>query len=629
MPTNVDFDSERGIRSAEEAARFAMSFIDQSDKMRQPFVEPWQESLGNYFVKPHGEIAWSGRTDAPYARGRGDFGSFGGAVLKDPESFQTVETFLAKIYTALFGQDNFIQARRRGIEDVGKAKTASRLIEYVLGLQGHPRTFYEWLKDGLIFSTGILEMSWDYQEDLVTRRFVEADPFSGLELSESVTVPTVLRDDVYLKNVDIMDFFPDPGQFRMDRMLNVGKRFTMTKREAMREGRNNPDWNLAGVRRAIANGATAPDRGGPPEDDTWRESIDRPNHDDTITEHHPMIGFEVWGEVPWKPKAGQSRRRVLTVLNGELVSDRNWPLHSARVPFYDVTINPVQGRFYGLSPLEVIRYDQSFVDGMKMLIADATLKATHPPPVYDANRRIDLTKLRKFRTQIPIGVEGDPRTAVNFLNYDPPLQNSFAMYSTVKNQMREGPGSLGAIQGLGLGSKRFSATEAGATFEQAFDRPEMMAQLIEKDSLPPIGKGILDLNKQFLETSEDLALRIGEAPGSVFLSDILSDYDVSFVGSRQQHNKSSRIQAMERFLSVAGNIPPVAAQIPWDEFIKIYVRELDLHELEALIALPGVQKNNILLQQILGANAQNNNGTVQGLQPAGQTPAQAGGQALV
>lgn len=267
------------------------------------------------------------------------------------------------------------------------------------------------------------------------------------------------------------------------------------------------------------------------------------------------------------------------------------------------------GRFYGYGPLEAARHDQDFADVLKRMIADAVVRGTRSMPLVRRDARVDSAKLRNFSPDVPIYVDGDPGGAVGYLNYRPPVEGAINMYATVKNQLREQTGALGAIQGHGLGSKRFSATEAQQTFAQAFDRPEMIALLIERDSLPPIGKGILSFYQRFID-SEGLARRVGERPTTGAIADILHDFDVRFVGSRRQHDRQSKIAALERFVSVIGSIPPIAALIPWQDFLQEYVRALDLPKMEARIADALVVAQNTSLQQQLGANAQNNNGAV-------------------
>lgn len=598
------YGDEKEVKSGDEAARFVMSCISESDEVRSDFLEIWQQSLANYLVKPASDSS-ANRTDWPYATSTShEISKLGGSVMKDPESHQIVETYLAKLWTSLFSEQGFIQARRVGIEDVGRSMTASRLLEYALSIQGHPRTFYEWLKDGLIYGTGILEVSWEFIEDERQERVVMVDPMSGIETAEMTPAfPHTLYDDVRIRNVDIMDFFPDPGAYRLDGMTWAAKRICVSKREAQRKAESG-EWDADAVKKAISNySSSSKGKGGPPlTADDLRSDIEGMERQ-YVGEYGEMVGYEFWGEAPWKQKGGKSRYRVITVLCGETVRNRDWPLLSTRVPFYDVTFNPICGKLYGYSELEAIRFDQEYLDVMKMMMADATIKMVLPPHIYNRNSRPDLAKLRRFGHNTPIGVDGDPRGSIATGEYRPDMGPVFNMYSTVKGQAREGSGALGAIQGLGLGSKRFSASESVETFRQASDRPEMMAQLIERDSLPPIGQAIIQLYQRFLDDGQALALRIGEAPESVSLSDIMVDFDIKFVGSRQQHNRQTKIQALERFIATVGSVPFIASQVPWDVFLRDYVRTLDVPEMESAIANPAVVQNNMNLQAQLGQPA--------------------------
>lgn len=611
--------------SDEDKAAFVLSFTDASDKHRKELVDIWEESLANYFVRPPGEINWRGRTDKPISlRSSSDRGRLGFAVLKDPESHQIVETLLSKLWNALFSEAGYVKAKARGTEDAFKADTASRLIEYDLNLEGHARTMYQWLKDMLIYGTGIIEVFWHFKESARTFRRAEENEFGQIEsVFETLIAPE--HDDPRIKNLNIMDYYPDPGEQRLSWMRRSAKRFQITAKEALLNVKTK-GWDAAAVNRAIHSKMS--ESSAESEDYAWQEEIKLVSEADIPADFSPMVGFEYWGEVPWKTEDGFDLQ-VLTTLSTELVHEKDWPLPTARLPFFDATINPVEGRFYGVGPLETGRYDQDFMDTLKRMIANAVVRGTMSQPIVNENAALNQQQFRNFNPDVPIVVQTQPQSAVSYLDYRPPIEGAINQYGNTKQQMREGSGALGAIQGLGLGTKRFSATEAAESFQQAFDRPEMIGRLIEMDSLPPLGKFLLHLNQRFLlDDDEGFALRVGERPPTVVLADIMADFDVTFVGSRQVSNKQTMAQSIERFIAVVGNIPPIAVKVPWDPVIAKYTTAIGLDEIAALMPDGDAMVKNILLQQLLGANAQNNNGETQDATPQGLNPAQTGGRTL-
>lgn len=581
-------------RRPEEMADFVMQFVESSDKKLQQLRPRWEESLANWFVRPYGDVSRNQRTDWPLLTGYVAGGTRRRrSVLKDPESHQVVETYRAKLWNALFGGERPVAAKPVGVEDVGAANTAGRLIEYDLKLGSHPKVTYIWVGDALIFGSGVVFGTWFYDEGMREFRRIGVDDF-GQPVDERMTIPWRYYDDPLLTNVDPMDFYPDPGEPMMDRMQGVARRFEMSGPKMQQQARNDASWDQASIRRAIEAGReqTFSDK------QTFDTIKETDQGDESFDKFKNLIGYEYHGEVPWKVEGKEFRRQVLTVVNGELVRTRPWTLPTGRVPAYDITINPVGGRFHGVSPLETIHRDQDFLDGLKMNIADAVNLGTNPPHIVNRHAEVNLAKVEAWNPNVPI--LANSTDAVRTAEYTPPIQMAMAAYQMVKGHEREGTGAIGAVQGLGMGTKRFSATEAQFTAGQALDRPEVMAALIEQNDLPALGRGLLHLNAKFLETDSDVARRVGEQPGTVGLQELqYADFDVRFVGSRRESNRGTKIANMERASMAFAANPLLANQFPWQLWAEQYVKELDLPEIRAAIGTQQTTAINLLMQYVL------------------------------
>lgn len=592
--------------SSATKADFVMTFVKESDRLLQQLRPRWEESLSNWFVRPYGDTTRAQSTAHPLATGF--FPTAGSArrrrsVLKDPESHQVVETYRAKLWNALFTGERVIDAKPVGVEDVGAANTAGRLLEYTLQLGHHPRTTYVWTGDALIYGSGFVLGAWDYREGMREVRQLGVDPFTGAQIDETTTMPWVYYDDPRLTNIHPMDFYPEPGCSIMDLMRGAAIRGRMSGPDMLRNAKDDPKtWDVEAVKRAIAAGR---------EDDssdfqTFRTINETDNADPSFDKFKEIVYYEYYGEVPWRVEGQEFRRQIITVANGEVVRERFWTLPSGRLPVYDMTVNPVGGRLHGLSPLETIHRDQDFLDALKMNIADAVSLATNPPHIVDRNADVDLAKVFAWNPNTPI--LADNVNAVRTAEYTPPIQMAMAAYQMVKGHEREGTGATGGVQGFGLGSKRFSATEAQFSAEQSMDRPEVMAALIEQNDLPALGRGLIGLHQKFLRDDQDLAVRVGEQPGSVSLQDIQYEFDVRFVGSRRQSNRGAKISAMERFAQAVGGNPMLAARVPWDLWLEEYVKELDLPHLQAAIGTQQTTLVNVMMQRVLNGPSQVGNG---------------------
>lgn len=618
------------VPNEKEAYEFTMGFVSVSDKFKKQHIDKWQETLANFTVDPtHGAgaayVPGSSFITSPYRQGRVYQSSRRNVILKDPETHKAVMTYASKLVRALFGsrEREYIKAKPSGWEDAAeKAPTVSRLLKYELSRPGAFRTWVEAIVDMLLFGTSIVEVSWDYCEREMPVRSVSSE--LGIE-TDSVTRMTIpVYDDVKLSPIDIVDFYPDPSRYRLDDMPGAAKRFKMNAIDAKKKAKQGI-YDSASVNKAIdqigRQGATTSGSAPWPKDD-FRVGYDRPQDTQAHADFRDMICYEYWGDVPWNDDYGSSRR-VITVMNNVVVRNDAWPLADSHLPWYSLIINPVQGRFYGISPAEVIRYDQDFADAMKILLAEAVLRQVHPPIAYDSDAEFDVSKLREWKADLPIAVRGGP-SAIGTLRYDANVANGYSMLDQLKASMQEASGALGGIQGE-PGPDRESATVGANRIQMAMDRPELAAMLIESDCLPQVGLAILRRCQQFLDT-EGLKARIGELPEPVWIGTIMGDFDIEFVGSRMAMSRSEKLQSYDRLTAMASAVPPLQAMIPWDAIAMELVGEmLQLPEVAARMMDPQMVAQNMAMMQSLQPGGPAQNGVPASPEPAGMPPAQAAG----
>lgn len=614
------------VTDEKRAYEFTMGFISSSDKYKRQYVDKWQEILANFMVDPthgsgQGYSSGGGSMTSPYRQGRVYSGNKRNVVLKDPETHKAIMTYASKLVRALFGsrEREYIKARPVGWEDAAeKAPTVGRLLKYQLSRPGAFRTWVEAIIDMLLFGTSVVEVSWEYTEREMPVRSVSSE--LGIELESFTRMKIPVYDDVKITPIDIVDFYPDPSRYRLDDMAGAAKRFKMNAIEAKAKA-GQEIYDSEAVNRAISD--LGKQSSAPAANDDFRVGFDRPTDTTAHSDFREMICYEYWGDVPWDDGYGSSRR-VITVMNNVVVRNDPWPLADAHLPWYSLIINPVQGRFYGISPAEVIRYDQDFADAMKILLAEAVLRQVHPPIAYDSDSDFDVAKLREWRADLPIGVRGGPNS-IGTLRYDANVANGYSMLTGLKLSMQEASGALGGIQGE-PGPDRESATGAQNRIQMAMDRPELAGMLIENDCLPQVGLAILRRCQQFLD-SEGLQNRIGELPEPVWIGTIMGDFDIEFVGSRMSMSRAEKLQSFDRLTAMAGAVPPLQAMIPWDQIAMELVGDLlQLPEVAARMQDPQMIAQNMAMMQALGQNGgAAQNGVPSSPEPAGMLPAQSSG----
>jgi len=515
-----------------------------------------------------------------------------------------------------------VEAVRVGAEDTLGAKTVNELMNYWARLPGHFSELVMWILNAGIYGTGIAESSWRFEERTRVYRRVEFDPLSQSEVTTTEHALTPAYDDPLLQTFDPRDFFPDHSQTLMALMNGACRRFKITASQA-RDRAERGVYDKAKVNRAIEYGGSHEGNVENRHEDMTDVNPERESH----PAFHEMTGFRYIGKVPYAVDGADALDFVEVVcLGGETIREEVWP---REMPWHDVRITPRPGSFWGISPGEVVRHDQDFLDTLKMMMADAVVKLTHPPHVYNKNADVDLSKLRAYRPTVPIGVMGDPNSAIGTPKYDPQLQPAFSMYAGVKQQMREGSSATDANQGLGLGTKRNSASEAVGMMERSAQRPELFVRLLEQEYLPPLVQFNLSLFSEFVEDTEDLARRIGKSNTTVALADIMPKYDIKLVGSRTRGTRDEKLSSFREIMAAAAN-PMIAPLIPLIPVISMFFDDLGQSEISAMVGNPQMIEAYMMLQQLAmppGPQAGNGNGTTPSNPSPMTLPAQAAGSA--
>lgn len=573
-----------------EEIEFVHDFFEKSDAYKQQFVPIWDEVFDNYLVAPLsssqnrafpriGSVAIAPNPSPPGAQ----------AVLKDPETHQIIETLATQAIGLLLSSRDYVTAVPRGIDDPDKARLLSRLIMAILEQPGWFRTQYQAFKNAFIFGTSILELSWETRsrmQEVKVQTIDETGQVVGVDMQGR---EVIYRDQPLLREIPIHDFYPDPSGTRIQSdMQGAGKRFRITEAQAFQLAEGTT-YEMEATRRAFESG-----------DSTESESEDeRPGYESlttrTVDAFNENTGFEYWGTVPFKRADGQNR--VLTVINGELVRSRRNPFIDGGIPMKEMVVNPITGRFYGLSPAEVIRFLQDSADNMLMLFTDAADLAVRNVLLVGQTFRGDLNRLegRKPNDAIPCFNPDAIKPLPVDLNS---LQFSALEMGRRKFSMKESSGSLNPLAQTG---DRSTATEISEVVRLASQRVELMVQLMEQDFYPWLGRTLHSRLRQFLPPGGAVASLNGE-PLKVPLEAIDFESDVRFMGSRQATTKFQKAAQMRELLNVVGTNPDIVTLLP--KPMTRYLRDiLEFPDAEEIMQT-AVQARQQMIQRELALAAQ-------------------------
>jgi hypothetical protein len=623
----------------EDQFDFVQNFWGASSQFKSQFEDMWREVAANFVVDPE-SVTNPSTTSNPFRNQRT---LRDGVILKDQETHKAIMAWASHLVQTVMGDDRgeYVRARPSGYEDAGpKSRTVTRLMRHSFGMDGVFRSMIEATIEALVYGTCVVEIPWRFRVKNMRQRTVETDPFTGIEFDSFRYGPVVTDNDPDLSVIDTQDAFPDPSEYRIDRMDGFLKRFRVNAFRAER----NESYDQAAVARAketTLQFMNTPQSEEFPLEDMFREGYDQPFDRKNVGPFSQMVGFEYWGEVPWRytdpessdpiqPVAEGTDRGVVTLLMGEIVRSRAYPLADEDLPFRTLTIVPTVGRFYGVSLGEVMRWDQDIMDALKVLLVEGVIRKVHPPIVYDENNEMDEARLRRWSPDVPIPIQGGP-ASIATLQYGSDVFSGIALGQQFRESAQSSVAATEALQGL-PGPSREPATAASLRFQQALSRPGLTAALWERDELPKIAKSMFRRYQQFLPDSEALALRVGELPEPAWIGDIMGDFDFKFVGSRIEAGRAEKLQSFDRLTALAAAIPQANLLLPWMAILPEFVGDvLEMPEAAALIGNQNEVLRNMLLQSLGqggGQGAGNGNGEVPRSEPAGTLPAQAAGNIL-
>lgn len=572
-----------GLRSfvdREGQKRYVLDAWERGMRAREPFVETWNEIWDNYLVVPNGttrNAQWHGTSLWPaFPNTRGS--AMERSVLKDPETHQIVESLAAQSLGLLFSSRDYIQAIPVGADDPEKARLISRLLMAILEQPGFFRTAYQLFKDAFIFGTSIVEIGWETRSRM---QFVPQPILDerGFQTGKTLVPSEVIyRDRPLFRQIDHYDFVPDPSGTRIQEdMTFCGKRFSITANEARRLAKSGTYDDAEAVERAIQTMQKPPM--------TSSQQTPQQRQFEQLVEQLPsrmglLCGFEFYGEYPDRTLDGMSNRKIV-LLNGEIVAGYGNPFIDGAIPYKEIVVNPVQGRFWGLSPAETTRYIQDAIDHLTMSVHDAVNLALRAPILASRGFGGDIDRIRQAKLGDVIDVVD--RTKIGPMERDlSPMQLAMQQLAREKLIAREATGANSPQQPVPL-SGRPTATEVSEVVRVASQRGEAMTTLIERDDYPHIGRTLHNRIRQFTDSDSEL---VGVYQGerfSVTLDDIDVDADVRFVGSRQAQSRFQKFAALKEAYQMLSTNPDATTLFP-ELVVRIFRDGLDIADADAIVA---------------------------------------------
>jgi hypothetical protein len=516
------------------------------------FQRPYFERFNDYYrmyraIREDGKQNYAGR-----------------AKLYIPYVFATIETIIPR----LVGSKPKIEAVPREANDIEKAKMNNNLFNYQWDEMEMKALLKLWVKQTLIYGTGIVKLSWLFAE---TKKepVVMPEEVLGGEIETEVKI-----DKPNAELVDLFDFYIDPNATTIDDASYIIHR---SERD-LKELQDNPNYT---VPKGLVSQVS---------EDSYKIQRDailglvKPK--DINSKKIEVLEF--WGDYDF----GKGKEPALIVVaNNQLLRAEPNPYAHKQKPFIKMEDTQIPFSFWGIGEveqMESLQYELNDIRNQRM--DNVTLILNRMWKVLKG--QVDEEDLVSQAGQI---VHVDNMDALDAFETPDVTGSAYNEETLVKSDMQLVSGvndvTAGGAQGKGKGEAGVSnQTATGIALLQEAGNARFKYKLDNiEDALVSFGKQLLALNQQFLDTPRTLRI-VGDGYTKwvdIEPDNIIGEYDITVeAGSTQPMNKSVRRAEARELLQTI--MPLVQIGIDIKPIIRNLLQTYDFTNIDEVFPQPQV-----------------------------------------
>lgn len=432
--------------------------------------------------------------------------------------------FIETIVTRMLASSPKIVYIPREEQDRIAAKIYTNLFSYWYDKTNAFPTIVNWVKDALIYGTGIVKVEW-FASPLETGKQYVMNEFglpavkldeNGEPLPEFETVEYTYRtfDEPRITNVNIYDFFFDPDASSIEDARWVIYRYytTFDELEALNksaEQYGEKRFNKAALKRLREQSAGVKDRG---QYERTRRKVN-----DLLSEvpgEKDKREVEIWEM--WEPN-----RKTIIGNQSEVLSDEENPYWHKQIPFIRIVDSLVPHDFYGkgeIEPVEKLVHVLNTVQNQRITNVNRILS-----PMWKAKMTVDDEELQFTDNGI---IHVDDLQDADVITIPNVTGTAIAEQNTLYDTMQRALGVTDYVQGLQTPGQ--TAKEVEIKTAQANARFSHKVKLFEQMGLKKLGELVYKLYQQYV-TSEKV-IRIVGKDGDQWVKinpkDLIGSFDV-------------------------------------------------------------------------------------------------------
>jgi hypothetical protein len=519
-----------------------------------------------------------------------------------PLIYSTIWSDVARKMATSFSQYPYLMFQGYGPDDAPNARKHEALVSAQLKdadvIEKEVNTFLQ----ADLYGTAVSKIFWDHKEEIRNATEWQALPLSGERVRRIIKQREVTFDGPNYANVDLIDFFPQPGFRNVKKMYWAMDRYYLDFDEVqfMASEAGGKVFDAAEVARMKSDASNTSFR---TDESLMRRFEQRTGFFDQARMadkySRPVEIIEMWGYVPteFAGRLGGSHV-VITIANDKYVLRMKVnPYHHMLKPYVAYSPTPDPHYFFAPGKAEVGQKMQIVANRFVNQQLDGADLLVHPMWVYDRNKLINTRNLIAGPGRI-FGVNGDPSTALAPVPMDlHSLGVGGQMVQMLWSFIQMGSGvQEDTIMGGGM-SKEQTAREFMGRREASGSRLAVESVLYENNYLEPMGNYFESMNAQLLEVPRQVLI-LGDAAttdpvtGSpIQMSreeiqgwDLVRSYSARAIGSATSISKDARTSRdMTMFQILAGAQPGLAGAFNMVNFLRQMLRNFDYQNVNELI----------------------------------------------
>lgn len=510
-----------------------------------------------------------------------------------PLLFSVIWSDVSYKVQASLGQPPYVTFKGFAPEDAPSAQKVQYLVNTQMDDAGTFERAVDFAACADIYGTAVARVGWkkEVRNSVLRRRVLD------YEFKEKTKVTRF--DGPEWDNVDILDFWPQPGRRRIPEMEWIIHRFYVDLDDVLEDQQSPyPKYDRQAIQRLKESPMSLPAYDMMRERFNIYRNFSQWQQRQVERYKRPVEIWEYWGKVPREFAVNGVRDVVITVANNRVVLryEAN-PFNHGQKPFLSFSPCPDPHYFHGTGKVEVGEKMQAasnrivnqkldaldlFMDPMFIVSRGANIDIqnlfTKPGRVFQVDGAVDDTQIRALQPDL----RG--------------MQQAFAELEALNQYIAKGTGIVDdTVAGTQPGSRQ-TAREFMGRREASMTRLGLESRLFEIGFVEPLADQFHLLNRQFLPLPRQIQM-IGSAavidpitgiplppdPGSIDIFDVERDYKARALGATQSLSKSVKSQNMMMALQAAGG-HPVGMQITnWVGFFTEFYRMLDLDPVEMIV----------------------------------------------